>query len=1429
MGDEQIPQYLAEFLSQGDWIGVPGEIVCIPNSDFVMVQPSRHFLNNPELYQYNQLTRSWDEVNPNSQRNPLTVETLMVDRALQERRLAALQQIYPSNTLAQHNGTAQKINPSSTVAQRSAFVQGINPAGNPVQQSAIVQRNNQSITHVQRNAVQMINPNSTLPPSFNTVQQINPSSCLEQLSSIGQWNNQSSSLPLRSITVQQNISTVQQNIPTVQQNFSTVQPSISNVQEFRSDRELADNLCSSGNYPESLETNKETLHTDDDDGDSLESQMDKRTEEARKEAGGSKTDTEQELHEQMKHQVQRGTSHPEEIIRKTIMKVRAEREVEETTSKDVMEKIRSERRSKEEDSSVDSSKKTRSDASKEEDNSSDDPMEGNIFNTISEEAETRLEDPMKNTRSTERKEEENKSEDLIEKTRSEKREEEENTSEDSIEILRPSSRGEKEKNMSEDSMEKMRPSIRGEKEKNRSKDSMEKIRSTKRKEDEENSSDDSMQKIRPIMKSENRRKKERNVNLLPSTRAVVILEKLSSVTIEKLNPEDIIKETIRKITSGRSNEPGKDATNLESKYFASNLESENDKSNLEHENDTSNLEPEKEKSNLKPEKETSSLEYENELSDLEHENNASANDPQERSTQETENENDISTLESEKFQSTYESKRPNSSLEPEIDLSNLEHGNEASNIEPQEKSNLKTESEKSNLEPEKIKSPQEPVQDISHQEPKPKLKKLRTRKMMNKKCRNRKYSQNQESRRARDNNSDSSSVESNLESSMENDLPNCTDSSESSFEERRHCDLRSRKRNFRGKSVSILAGRSSNSPAFSISGGMINSFPYRKNLSVIRTRSVTPTQPKSPGTSRSLGQLNTFFTNNSMNKSGSSGAGISPLDLRRKSFYSNGFSSGTSQTDRSSFEQTVSQMICTLQPIDPTSQTSSNVSQSPVASGAPIIPRLLRSDVSIDKVPKSEDDSPLLRELLSRPIEEDMLSLFGTRNWSGLALRHTSESGSAEGHSSRFINRFQTAPHDSIKTAEIMTRELLPNSCPNPSSSRESRVIREGVNWPSSYSRPLCSSSSGRSTFYQGALGPSTVPSAYSEYLRNLSRETTLTAQRSGVENLNNATQHVSASNNQLNIRPNQYTAHELQYPRTVTGHPNTKPQYLRISTGHPNAESQYPRPATRHPNVEPQYSRISTGHPNTESQYPRPATGHPNTEPQYPRTATGHPNTEPQYPRTATGHPNIEPQYPRIAARYSNTGPQYPSSTAGYSNSQYQSTAVGYPYSGPLYSTATAIYPNNRPQYPEVAAGTGYPYAGPQFSRMVGYPNTRPQYPATTTGNQRTGSQYPTTTACFQNLCGLRHQITGPHTRLIQSDTISTGGQRASCSNHSFRPSENKFPAPQYPPVASQGGSGESQRSSTGSPASDDQLPSSSTPCGKTYSGSSGSYSSPE
>ena len=653
---------------------------------------------------------------------------------------------------------------------------------------------------------------------------------------------------------------------------------------------------------------------------------------------------------------------------------------------------------------------------------------------------------------------------------------------------------------------------------------------------------------------------------------------------------------------------------------------------------------------------------------------------------------------------------------------------------------------------------------------------------------------------------------------------------------------------------------------------MINSFPYRKNLSAIITRSVTPTQSKSPGTSRSLGQLNTLFTNNTMNKSGSSGAGMSPLDLRRKSFYSNGFSSGTSQTDRSSFEQTVSQMICTLQPIDPTSQTNSNVSQSPVASGAPIIPRLLRSDVSIDKVPKSEDDSPLLRELLSRPMEEDMLSLFGTRNWSGLALRHTSESGSGEGHSSRFINRFQTAPHDSIKTAEIMTRELLPNSCPNPSSSRESRVIREGANWPSSYSRPLCSSSSGRSTFYQGALGPSTVPSAYSEYLRNLSRETTLTDQRSGVENLNNATQHVSASNNQLNVRPNQYTAHELQYPRTVTGHPNTKPQYLRISTGHPNAESQYPRPATGHPNIEPQYPRISTGHhntesqyprpatrhpntepqyprtatghPNTEPQYPRPATGHPNTEPQYPRTATGHPNsepqyprlatghpnTEPQYPRTSTGHPNIEPQYPVIAARYSNTGPQYPTSTAGYSSSQYQSTAVGYPYSGPLYSTATAIYPNNRPQYPEVAAGTGYPYAGPQFSRMRGYPNTRPQYPATTTGNQHTGSQYPTKGAHYQNPPGgLRHPTSGPQTRDIQSDTISTGGLRAFCSNHSSRSSENKFPAPQYPPVASQGGSGESIRSSIGSPASDDQLPSCSTPCGKIYSGSSGSYSSPE
>ena len=597
---------------------------------------------------------------------------------------------------------------------------------------------------------------------------------------------------------------------------------------------------------------------------------------------------------------------------------------------------------------------------------------------------------------------------------------------------------------------------------------------------------------------------------------------------------------------------------------------------------------------------------------------------------------------------------------------------------------------------------------------------------------------------------------------------------------------------------------------------MINSFPYRKNLSAVITRSVTPTQSKSPGTSRSLGQLNTLFTNNTMNKSGSSGAGMSPLDLRRKSFYSNGFSSGTSQTDRSSFEQTVSQMICTLQPIDPTSQTNSNLSQSPVASGAPIIPRLLRSDVSIDKVPKSEDDSPLLRELLSRPMEEDMLSLFGTRNWSGLALRHTSESGSGEGHSSRFINRFQTAPHDSIKTAEIMTRELLPNSCPNPSSSRESRVIREGANWPSSYSRPLCSSSSGRSTFYQGALGPSTVPSAYSEYLRNLSRETTLTDQRSGVENLNNATQHVSASNNQLNVRPNQYTAHELQYPRTVTGHPNTKPQYLRISTGHPNAESQYLRPATGHPNIEPQYPRISTGHHNTESQYPRPA--------------TRHPNTEPQYPRTSTGHPNIEPQYPVIAARYSNTGPQYPTSTAGYSSSQYQSTAVGYPYSGPLYSTTTAIYPNNRPQYPEVAAGTGYPYAGPQFSRMRGYPNTRPQYPATTTGNQHTGSQYPTKGAHYQNPPGgLRHPTSGPQTRDIQSDTISTGGQRAFCSNHSSRSSENKFPAPQYPPVASQGGSGESIHSSIGSPASDDQLPSCSTPCGKIYSGSSGSYSSPE
>ena len=621
-------------------------------------------------------------------------------------------------------------------------------------------------------------------------------------------------------------------------------------------------------------------------------------------------------------------------------------------------------------------------------------------------------------------------------------------------------------------------------------------------------------------------------------------------------------------------------------------------------------------------------------------------------------------------------------------------------------------------------------------------------------------------------------------------------STDSSSEEKRPCDLRSRKRNFRGKSVSILAGRSSNSPTLSISGGMINSVPYRKNLSASRTTSVTPTQPRSSDTSRSLGQLNTSCVNNSMNKSKCSGAGMSPLDLRRKSSYSNGFSSDISQTGRSAFEQTVSQIICTLQPIDPSLHTNNIVSKSPVASGAPIIPRLLRPDVSIEKVPESEDDSPLLRELLSRPIEEDMLSLFGTRNWSGLALRHTSESGSGEGHSTRFTNRFQTAHLDNIKTNEIMTRELLPNSFPNPSSSR---VIREGVNWPSSYSRPLCTSSSGRSTFYQGALDPPTVPSAYSEYLRNLSRATTRTAQRSGVINLNNATQHVSATNNQLNGRPNQYTAHELQYPRTATGRPNTEPQYPRISTGHPVTEPQHPRPDIGHPNTEPQYPRISTGHPNTE--------------PQYPRTVIGRPNTEPQYPRTAVGYPNTEPQFPRISARYSNTGPQY------------QTTAVGYPNSGPYYPTMSAIFPNNRPQYLEAAVG--YPHAGPQFPRTVGYSNTRPQYPATTAGNQGTGPQCPTTTARYQSPpAGPSHPTSGPSTRVIQSDTISTG---ATSADHSSRPSENKYPTPQCPHLASQGASRKSQRSFTESSTSDDQLPSSSTQGGKNYSGSSGSYSSPE
>jgi len=60
VSEERIPDYLLDFLQKGDWVGVPGEIVCIPDSDYVIVQPSQHFLNNPNLYQYNNVSRSWN-------------------------------------------------------------------------------------------------------------------------------------------------------------------------------------------------------------------------------------------------------------------------------------------------------------------------------------------------------------------------------------------------------------------------------------------------------------------------------------------------------------------------------------------------------------------------------------------------------------------------------------------------------------------------------------------------------------------------------------------------------------------------------------------------------------------------------------------------------------------------------------------------------------------------------------------------------------------------------------------------------------------------------------------------------------------------------------------------------------------------------------------------------------------------------------------------------------------------------------------------------------------------------------------------------------------------------------------------------------------------------------------------------------------------
>jgi len=56
-----IPDYLYDFLAQGDWIGLPAQISVIPGSDYVLVQPSKHFLANKKTnYKFNMETQIWE-------------------------------------------------------------------------------------------------------------------------------------------------------------------------------------------------------------------------------------------------------------------------------------------------------------------------------------------------------------------------------------------------------------------------------------------------------------------------------------------------------------------------------------------------------------------------------------------------------------------------------------------------------------------------------------------------------------------------------------------------------------------------------------------------------------------------------------------------------------------------------------------------------------------------------------------------------------------------------------------------------------------------------------------------------------------------------------------------------------------------------------------------------------------------------------------------------------------------------------------------------------------------------------------------------------------------------------------------------------------------------------------------------------------------